>query len=33
MAGKFGLLCLIQVSNFSLQVAKISEFRIPLLDP
>jgi len=30
---KFGLLCLVQVSNFFLQVAKIYEFSIPLLDP
>lgn len=33
MARKFGLLCLVQVSNFFLQVAKIYEFSIPLLDP
>ena len=33
MARKFGLLCLGQVSNFFLQVAKIYEFSIPLLDP
>ena len=33
MARKFGLLCLVQVSNFFLQVAKICEFSIPLLDP
>ena len=26
-------LCLVQVSNFFLQVAKIYEFSIPLLDP
>ena len=31
MARKFGLLCLVQVSNFFLQVAKIYEFSIPLL--
>ena len=33
MARKFGPLCLVQVSNFFLQVAKIYEFSIPLLDP
>ena len=33
MARKFGLLCLVQVSNFFLQVANIYEFSIPLLDP
>ena len=33
MARKFGLLCFVQVSNFFLQVAKIYEFSIPLLDP
>ena len=33
MARKFGPLCLVQVSNFLLQVAKIYEFSIPLLDP
>ena len=31
MARKFGPLCLVQVSNFFLQVAKIYEFSIPLL--
>lgn len=29
----FGLLCLVQVSSCFLQVAKIYEFSIPLLDP